>query len=91
MFYFVFALLPFAHSFFKIPGEPSVDLCNSIIRRMAKYNLHNPKELRIFMSMLNTEQKTLFREVALLDKTTLKEGIQKSLEVIASKNKSKII
>jgi hypothetical protein len=91
MFYFVFALLPFAHSFFKIPGEPSVDLCDSIIRKMAEYNLHNPKELRIFMSTLNTEQKTLFREVALLDKTTLKEGIQKSLEVIASKNKSKII
>ena len=91
VFYFVFALLPFAHSFFKIPGEPSVDLCNSIIRKMSNYNLHNPKELRIFMSALNTEQKNLFREVALLDKTTLKEGIQKSLEVIASKNKSKII
>jgi len=89
--YFVFAFLPEVHNLFKIKGAPSVATCENIISKMSKYNLHDPSQLRLFMNILTTEEKQLFREVALIDKTTLKNGLEGTMKLVANKGEKKLI
>jgi hypothetical protein len=43
------------------------------------------------MNILTNEEKQLFREVALIDKTTLKNGLEGTMKLVASKGEKKLI
>lgn len=72
--YFVFAVLPYAHAAFGLTKAPTLKLVDSIITKMAKYNLNNPKELKLLVSSFSQSEKSLFRRVALFDKNTIENG-----------------
>jgi hypothetical protein len=91
--WFIFATLPFAHSYYEsLKGiTPTKEICNSIIQRMSKYNLKNPKELKSFIKSLTEEQKTLVRAVWTMNKNEVKNGVQKTADYVGRKNSKKIV
>lgn len=88
--YFVFAVLPFAHKYFKIPSAPTKEVVGSIVKKMGKYNLHNPKELRMYIKQLTEAEKQIFRSVAKLDSESIKTGIASTMKDITKKQMRKI-
>ena len=88
--YFVFAVLPFAHKYFKIPTAPTKEIVGSIVKKMSKYNLHNPKELRMYIKQLTEAEKQIFRSVAKLDAESIKTGIASTMKDITKKQMRKI-
>ena len=88
--YFVFAVLPFAHNYFKIPSAPTKEIVGSIVKKMGKYNLHNPKELRMYIKQLTEAEKQIFRSVAKLDAESIKTGIASTMKDITKKQMRKI-
>ena len=88
--YFVFAVLPFAHNYFKIPTAPTKEIVGSIVKKMSKYNLHNPKELRMYIKQLTEAEKQIFRSVAKLDAESIKTGIASTMKDITKKQMRKI-
>jgi hypothetical protein len=88
--YFVFAVLPFAHKYFKIPTAPTKEIVGSIVKKMSKYNLHNPSELRMYIKQLTEAEKQIFRSVAKLDAESIKTGIASTMKDITKKQMRKI-
>lgn len=88
--YFVFAVLPFAHKYFKIPSAPTKEVVGSIVKKMGKYNLHNPKELRMYIKQLTETEKQIFRSVAKLDSESIKTGVASTMKDITKKQMRKI-
>jgi len=88
--YFVFAVLPFAHNYFKISTAPTKEIVGSIVKKMSKYNLHNPKELRMYIKQLTESEKQIFRSVAKLDSESIKTGVASTMKDITKKQMRKI-
>jgi hypothetical protein len=88
--YFVFAVLPFAHNYFKISTPPTKEIVGSIVKKMSKYNLHNPSELRMYIKQLTEAEKQIFRSVAKLDAESIKTGIASTMKDITKKQMKKI-
>jgi hypothetical protein len=90
IFYFMFAILPWAHSYFKIPGKPSVELVESIVKKQKGLNLRNPDDVKKFMKLLTQEEKGVFRAVAKLTKDEMGAGLKAAIKDLKSKGLGKI-
>ena len=77
---FMFAVLPWAHTYFGIAATPSVQLVESIVSKRKGLNLRNPDDVRKYMRLLTEEEKGLFRQVARLTKRQKENGIKEVLK-----------
>jgi len=94
--YFIFAVLPYAHSLFKISSAPTKELCGSIISKMSNYNIRTPEGLSSFIKTLTESEKSVVRKILTMDKDSLANGIKQTMSTfnkeiteLASKNPEK--
>lgn len=87
---FMFAILPWAHSYFKIPGKPSVELVESIVRKREGLDLTKPDDVRKLMKLLTQEEKGVFRAVAKLTKDEVGAGLKAAIKDLKSKGLGEI-
>lgn len=88
--YFIFAVLPYAHSYFNMV-KPSKDVCSSIIRKMSQYNLKTVEGLSNFVKLLTEEEKSLVRKVLTMDKKRLETGIKETIDGISRSANKELI
>jgi hypothetical protein len=83
--YFMFAILPWAHSYFKIAEIPSAKIVESIVSKQKGLNLRLPSDVRIYMTRLNQQEKSIFRAVARLTKEETQAGLKSAFKELESK------
>jgi hypothetical protein len=88
--YFMFAILPYGHKFFKIPTSPSKEVCGRIIKKMSDHNLKTTEGMGKFIKTLTETEKSLVREVFTMDKSTIENGIRKTVEGITKTAEKKL-
>lgn len=79
---FVFAILPWAHSYFSIAKTPSVQLVESIVSKRKGLNLREVGDVRKYIKTLSEEEKYFFKKVAKLSQSELESALNKSLKEI---------
>jgi hypothetical protein len=79
---FVFAILPWAHSYFSISKTPSVQLVESIVSKRKGLNLREVGDVKKYIKILSEEEKYFFRKVAKLSQSELESALNKSLKDI---------
>jgi hypothetical protein len=88
--YFMFAILPYGHKFFKIPTAPSKEVCGEIIKKMSNHNLKTTEGMGKFIKTLTESEKSLVRKVFTMDKSTIENGIRKTVEGITKTAEKKL-
>ena len=87
--YFIFAVLPYAHSFFGL-NKPTKEICNSILIKMSENKLNTPKSLKLFIKSLTNEEKKIVRDVFSITPETKIKSIKSFIAKIGKETIKKI-
>ena len=87
--YFIFAVLPYAHSFLGL-SKPTKEICNSILIKMSTNKLNTPKGLKLFIKSLTNEEKKIVRNVFSITPETKIKNIKSFINSIKKETIKKI-
>ena len=79
---FVFAILPWAHSYFAISKKPTIELVESIISKKNGIDLKKIEDVKKYIKNLTEEEKYFFKKFSKLSKKEIDDGLSNSLKEI---------